>query len=124
MSYLLDFTNPAANATDCSGGKGANLALLTQRGFPVPPGFVITAAAYRAFVAAADGFAVRVGSLPVADAPRRRAESETLLLQSLSLSPPATGAGASQPSLAEAAPAALRRLAAAAASSAPSNMHR
>ena len=36
MSYLLDFTNPAANATDCSGGKGANLALLTQRGFPVP----------------------------------------------------------------------------------------
>ena len=33
------------------GGKGANLARLVQAGFPVPDGFVITTAAYRAFLA-------------------------------------------------------------------------
>jgi phosphohistidine swiveling domain-containing protein len=33
------------------GGKGANLARLAQAGFPVPDGFVITTAAYRAFLA-------------------------------------------------------------------------
>ncbi len=32
------------------GGKGANLAELTQAGFQVPPGFLITTNAYRAFV--------------------------------------------------------------------------
>src|SRR5690348_12106263 len=34
------------------GGKGANLAKLVRAGFPVPGGFLITTAAYRAFVAA------------------------------------------------------------------------
>src|SRR5690349_10492577 len=32
------------------GGKGANLARLVRAGFPVPEGFVITTAAYRAFL--------------------------------------------------------------------------
>ncbi len=36
------------------GGKGANLSHLTRAGFPVPPGFLITTAAYRAFVQAND----------------------------------------------------------------------
>ncbi len=35
-----------------AGGKAANLARLLQAGFPVPPGFVITTDAYRAFVEA------------------------------------------------------------------------
>jgi pyruvate,water dikinase len=35
------------------GGKGANLARLARAGFPVPEGFVITTAAYRAFVTSA-----------------------------------------------------------------------
>ncbi len=34
------------------GGKGANLSRLTRAGFPVPSGFLITTAAYRAFVQA------------------------------------------------------------------------
>ncbi len=34
------------------GGKGANLRRLLRLGFPVPPGFVITTAAYRASIAA------------------------------------------------------------------------
>jgi pyruvate,water dikinase len=36
------------------GGKGANLARLARAGFPVPPGFLVTTEAYRAFVAAND----------------------------------------------------------------------
>jgi rifampicin phosphotransferase len=36
------------------GGKGANLARMTRAGFPVPGGFFVTTAAYRAFVAAND----------------------------------------------------------------------
>lgn len=34
------------------GGKGANLSHLSRTGFPVPPGFLITTEAYRAFVQA------------------------------------------------------------------------
>ena len=36
---------------DVAGGKGANLGELTRAGLPVPPGFVLTTAAYREFVA-------------------------------------------------------------------------
>jgi hypothetical protein len=36
---------------DVAGGKGANLGELVRAGLPVPPGFVLTTAAYRRFVA-------------------------------------------------------------------------
>ncbi|WP_209309586.1 PEP/pyruvate-binding domain-containing protein [Haloarcula amylovorans] len=39
-----------AEDIDVAGGKGANLATLVQAGLPVPPGFVVTTAAYRALV--------------------------------------------------------------------------
>lgn len=32
------------------GGKGASLSRLAQTGFPVPPGFLVTTAAYKRFV--------------------------------------------------------------------------
>src|SRR5437762_10021706 len=51
MSYILSF-DAAETTLDRVGGKGANLAELTRSGFPVPPGFLITTEAYRAFVAA------------------------------------------------------------------------
>lgn len=35
-----------------AGGKGANLARMVRAGLPVPPGFVVTTAAYQDFVAA------------------------------------------------------------------------
>jgi len=44
---------PALTLAD-AGGKGANLAALVRAGLPVPPGFVVLTAAYRAFVAAND----------------------------------------------------------------------
>lgn len=37
---------------DLAGGKGTNLARLLRLGLPVPPGFVVTTAAYRAFLIA------------------------------------------------------------------------
>ncbi len=37
-----------------AGGKGANLGEMTNAGIPVPPGFIVTAAAYFDFVAKAD----------------------------------------------------------------------
>ena len=39
-----------ADRVDLAGGKGANLNRLLRLGLPVPPGFVITTAAYRAFL--------------------------------------------------------------------------
>lgn len=42
----------AGQLIDQVGGKGANLLRLTQSGFPVPRGFVVTTAAYRAVLAA------------------------------------------------------------------------
>jgi pyruvate,water dikinase len=50
-----------------SGGKGSNLALLTQRGFPVPPGFVVTAEAYRAFIAGYHPVVSRLAALAERD---------------------------------------------------------
>lgn len=78
MHFTLPFEEPAATRLEHTGGKGANLALLTQRGFPVPPGFVVSAGAYRAFIAGAPWLTARVAALPVGDAPALRAACETL----------------------------------------------
>jgi phosphohistidine swiveling domain-containing protein len=51
MRYVLPLNDPRAQSASVAGGKGASLARLMRAGFPVPPGFVITADAYRDFVA-------------------------------------------------------------------------
>jgi pyruvate,water dikinase len=48
---ILPFTAPEISL-ESAGGKGLNLARLARAGFPVPPGFIITTGAYRAFVGA------------------------------------------------------------------------
>ena len=48
------FADVAREDVPTVGGKGANLGELTQAGFPVPPGFVVTAAAYLEALDAAD----------------------------------------------------------------------
>jgi len=50
-NYILPFTSPDS-ALGLAGGKGMNLSSLARAGFPVPPGFIVTTDAYRAFVAA------------------------------------------------------------------------
>lgn len=49
--FVLTFSDPACRDVSLSGGKGASLATMVQQELPVPPGFVITSAA---FAAAAD----------------------------------------------------------------------
>ena len=47
--YILPFSSREATLAQ-AGGKGANLSELARAGFAVPPGFIITTDAYRAFV--------------------------------------------------------------------------
>lgn len=51
MDCIRFFTELERDSLQIAGGKGANLGVLAQAGFPVPPGFVITTGAYRHFVA-------------------------------------------------------------------------
>src|SRR5262249_61840957 len=48
--YTLSFGEVDGTRLSDVGGKGANLGELTRAGFPVPPGFCVTTAAYRDFV--------------------------------------------------------------------------
>lgn len=52
---VLPFTDNRCRDVNLAGGKGASLAVMTQDGLPVPPGFVITTAA---FSQAVDGAAL------------------------------------------------------------------
>jgi len=50
--YVYDFTEGHKDLKDLLGGKGANLAEMTNLGLPVPPGFTISTDACRAYLAA------------------------------------------------------------------------
>ena len=52
MRYITQLADLGRGDLAVAGGKGANLGELTRAGLPVPPGFVLTTAAYRAYVAA------------------------------------------------------------------------
>jgi pyruvate,water dikinase len=47
MSYVRWFDEVGAADVELVGGKGANLGEVAGAGLPVPPGFSLTAAAYR-----------------------------------------------------------------------------
>jgi phosphoenolpyruvate synthase/pyruvate phosphate dikinase len=53
MSLVLNFSAVEALDPEMTGGKGANLARLSQNGLPVPDGFILTAEAYAAFTVTA-----------------------------------------------------------------------
>jgi pyruvate,orthophosphate dikinase len=48
--YVYDFAEGNKDMSDLLGGKGANLAEMTNLGLPVPPGFTITTEACRAYL--------------------------------------------------------------------------
>jgi pyruvate, orthophosphate dikinase len=48
--YVFDFTEGHKDLKDLLGGKGANLAEMTNLGLPVPPGFTISTDACRAYL--------------------------------------------------------------------------
>jgi pyruvate,orthophosphate dikinase len=54
MKYVYDFAEGSRDMKDLLGGKGANLAEMTNLGLPVPPGFVITTEACTAYLANGD----------------------------------------------------------------------
>lgn len=62
MSVVLSFADPAALDQAAVGGKGVNLARMSQAGLPVPPGFCVTTDAYRGFLAV-DGLGNRIAAL-------------------------------------------------------------
>ncbi len=49
-TYIKDFSEGNASQKDLLGGKGANLAEMTNIGLPVPPGFTITTDACRVYL--------------------------------------------------------------------------
>ncbi len=62
--YVYDFREGNKDLKDLLGGKGANLAEMTNLGLPVPPGFTITTEACRAYLATGhvpDGLLAEVG---------------------------------------------------------------
>ena len=50
MRYIRRLADVGRGDLAVAGGKGANLGELTRAGVPVPPGFVLTTAAYRTYV--------------------------------------------------------------------------
>ncbi|MDG9717033.1 pyruvate, phosphate dikinase [Streptomyces sp. DH24] len=50
MKFVYDFTEGNKDLKDLLGGKGANLAEMTNLGFPVPPGFTITTEACKTYL--------------------------------------------------------------------------
>jgi pyruvate,orthophosphate dikinase len=52
--FVFDFSEGDASQRDLLGGKGANLAEMTNLGLPVPPGFTITTDACRAYLESGD----------------------------------------------------------------------
>jgi len=63
QKYVYDFAEGNKDMKDLLGGKGANLAEMTNLGLPVPPGFTVTADACRAYLSTGqepDGLAEEV----------------------------------------------------------------
>jgi pyruvate,orthophosphate dikinase len=63
MKYVYDFSEGNKDLKDLLGGKGANLAEMTNLGLPVPPGFTITTEACQAYLRSGrepDGLAEQV----------------------------------------------------------------
>src|SRR5438552_17040982 len=83
MKLTLTFPDPLSTKIEHSGGKGANLSLLTRNAFPVPPGFIITAQAYHAFIADAVELLQSVNEFPFDD-PAEMEVASAQLRESLS----------------------------------------
>src|SRR5437763_1111640 len=88
MKYVLRFSDVVASDASSSGGKGASLARLTQAGFPVPLGFVISPQAYRDATGAIAPLVKRMRTMPNDPIELEKASAEIIaVLQSIALPP-------------------------------------
>ncbi len=78
MSYVLPFTAVSAGELKLTGGKGSSLAKLSQAGFAVPRGFVVSAEAYKAFATEAQTILSTVNTFDIKDAARLNQQAEDL----------------------------------------------
>ncbi len=81
MSEIRWFQELSRQDVALAGGKGANLGEMTQAGLPIPPGFVVTAAAYQNFLAEAglpERMARELEGLDVEDTDMLNAAAATL----------------------------------------------
>lgn len=101
MSIALSFSSAVALDPAVSGGKGANLARLTQAGLPVPAGFILTARAYDAFAEAARPMLATAGSFALDDPDLLERQCHALIEELLHLPVPAAVTEALQLHLAE-----------------------
>jgi len=85
MNHTLRFDEPSATRLELSGGKGANLSILTQRGFLVPRGFIAIAGVYQEFVLQARGLLDHLDQLSFHDSGVLRSESQALQAELLQL---------------------------------------
>lgn len=85
---ILNFNDPAATQLANSGGKGASLAKLFQGGFNVPPGVIVPAPAYGAFVEQRTDLRSRIDALDYSDADKLREQCASLRALMLTLALP------------------------------------
>lgn len=87
--YIRWFEELSKGDVRLAGGKGANLGEMTRAGLPVPPGFVVTAEAFRAFLDVTglrDEFSRRIAAVDVDD--RRALEATAERIQARILEAP------------------------------------
>ncbi len=78
MTLVVRFDQPESGVLAMVGGKGHNLIALMAAGFPVPPGLVVTADAYRLFAQSAGWLAEAVGQFDYANPDRLRGQCAAL----------------------------------------------
>ncbi len=79
--YVRWFDQLRKKDVPLAGGKGANLGEMVDAGLPVPPGFVVTAAAYHAFIDQAnlrDEIVREIGALNIDDRPALERTAERI----------------------------------------------
>lgn len=89
MKPVVWFADVGRADVDLAGGKGANLGELVQAGLPVPPGFIVTSAAYRAFLDASSllpEIGARLSALDVTN-PQQLQVSSVAIRQVLTAAP-------------------------------------
>ncbi len=78
MSLVVFFDQLDVGVGSLVGGKGNNLIALTAAGFPVPPGFVVTAQAYLRFLQGVAGLELELAALDYENPDRLREQCRRL----------------------------------------------